>query len=106
MQRSINEVNRMGERLIESQADLDARVSLASEVKRPDFARRVAAPAGAYMEDGIIQAFGLDAARAALAAGPVAFFREYDRASKQQRDLPPLSKVILERLAAVSATPK
>jgi hypothetical protein len=107
MQRSMNDLNRMGERLIESEADLDARVSLTAEVRRSDFTRRVAAPAGAYMEDGIIQVLGLDALRSALAAGPLAFFQEYDRAARRQRDLPPLSKVILERLsAAAAATPR
>lgn len=103
MQRSINELNRMGERLIESEADLDARVSLATEVRRPDFARRVAGPAGAGMEDGIIQVFGIDALRLALAAGPLAFFQEYDRATRQQRDLPPLSRPIVGRLSAPPA---
>ncbi len=107
MQRSMNDLNRMGERLIESETDLDARVSLTAEVRRSDFTRRVAAPAGAYMEDGIIQVLGLDALRSALAAGPLAFFQEYDRAARRQRDLPPLSKVILERLsAAAAATPR
>jgi hypothetical protein len=103
MHSSMNELNRMGERLIESETDLDARVLLASEIKRPDFIRRVAGPAGAYMEDGIIQVFGLDALRGTLSAGPLAFFQEYERATRQDRDLPALSKVIGERLAA--ATP-
>lgn len=103
MQRSLNELNRMGERLIESESDLDTRVSLAAEIKRPDFARRVAGPAGAFMEDGIIQVFGIDALRSALAAGPLAFFQEYNRAARQLRDLPPLSKVIVGRLAAAGA---
>lgn len=103
MQRSINELNRMGERLIESESDLDARVSLAAEVKRADFARRVAGPAGAFMEDGIIQVFGIDALRRALAAGPLTFFQEYDRAAKQQRDLAPLSKTILAKISVAGA---
>jgi len=106
MQRSMNEMNRMGERLLDAEADLDTRLTLTGEVKRPDFRRRVAGPAGAGMEDAILQAFGIDRLRQTLSQGPVAFFQEYDRASKQIRDLPPLSKVILEHLAAPpAATP-
>jgi hypothetical protein len=104
MQRAINELNRMGERLVESEGDLDVRIMLASEVKKPDFARRVGGPAGAYMEDGIIQVFGLDVLRGTLAAGPLAFFQQYARATKQDKNLPMLSKVIEDRLAA-AATP-
>lgn len=100
MQRSLNDLNRMGERLVESEADLDTRVALAGELKRPDFARRVAAPSGAFMEDGIIQTFGVDALRGVLAAGPVAFFVEYDRATQRNKDLPPLSKLIVDRVKA------
>ncbi|MGH9369707.1 MAG: hypothetical protein ACRD3M_18805, partial [Thermoanaerobaculia bacterium] len=99
MRRSVNDLNRMGERLVESEADLETRVSLAAELKRPDFIRRVAGPAGTYMEDGIIQTFGVDALRGALAAGPLAFFREYDRATHLNRELPPLSTLIVDRLA-------
>ena len=99
----MNDLNRMGERLIESENDLDVRVSLAAELKRPDFARRVAAPAGASMADGIVQAFGIDALRDALASGPLAFFQEYERATQQVRDLTPLAKAI--GTAAVAAAP-
>jgi hypothetical protein len=98
MQRSLNDLNRMAERLTEADADLDTRVALGAEIKRPEFMRRVAAPAGAYMEDGIIQTFGVDALRGALASGPTAFFREYDRATHQNKDLPPLAKDIVSRL--------
>jgi hypothetical protein len=98
MHRSLNDLNRMAERLTEAEADLDTRVALAAEIKRPEFMRRVAAPAGAYMEDGIIQTFGVDVLRGALASGPAAFFREYDRATRQNKDLPPLSKEIVSRL--------
>jgi hypothetical protein len=106
MQRSLNDLNRMSERLVESEADLETRMSLASEIKRPDFIRRVAGPAGAYMADGIIQTFGIDAYRGVLAAGPLAFFQEYDRATQQDRDLPPLSKMIVERLSGTPAAPR
>ncbi len=106
MQRSLNELNRMGERLVESDADLDTRVSLLGELKRPEFRRRVAGPSGAFMEDGIIQVFGIDALRKTLSEGPISFFLQYDRASKQLRDLPPLSKVIVERVAAAAGAAK
>ena len=103
MQRAMNELNRMSERLVESERELDTRISLTAEVKNPDFARRVAAPAGACMEDGILLVFGVDTLRGALAGGPLAFFREYDRATRSDRDLPVLSKAIVERLHAASA---
>jgi len=103
MQRAINELNRMGERIIESEGDLDVRIMLASEVKKPDFARRTGGPAGAYMEDGIIQVFGLDVLRGALAAGPLAFFQQYERATRQDKNLPMLSKVLEDRLARAAA---
>lgn len=105
MHRALNDLDRMAERLVESEKDLDVRVSVAAEVKRPDFQRRVASPAGAYMEDGILQAFGIDALRAALAEGPVAFFQAYVRAAHQNKDLPPLAKVIEERLAMPPTAP-
>jgi hypothetical protein len=54
------------------------------------------------MEDGILQTFGVDVLRGVLAAGPVAFFREYDRATHQNKDLPPLSKLIVDRVGAAS----
>ncbi len=105
MQRAMNDLNRMGERVIESENDLDVRVSLAAELKRPDFARRVAAPAGAAMADGIAQTLGIEALRGALASGPLAFFQEYERATRQDRDLIPLAKAIQERLAAAANPP-
>jgi len=105
MQRAMNDMNRMAERLVESEADLEARVSLAAEVRRSDFSRRVAAPAGAYMEDGIIQVLGLEDLRKAQQEGPLAFFRAYDRATRQLKDLPPLSKVLLQKISAPVAPP-
>jgi hypothetical protein len=103
MQRSMNDLNRMGERILESENDLDVRVSLAAELKRPDFARRIAAPAGASMADAIGQTLGIDALRGALASGPLAFFQEYERAVRRDRDLTPLAKAIQARLAAAAA---
>ena len=103
MKRSIAELNRTGERLVESEKELEARVALGAEIRRADFVQRVAAPAGAFLCDGIIQNAGLDAFRAALAAGPKALFVAYDRAQRKSRDLVPLSDVIRKRL---SETPK
>ena len=99
MKRSIAELNRTGERLVESEKELEARVALGAEIRRADFVQRVAAPAGAFLCDGIIQNAGLDAFRAALAAGPKALFVAYDRAQRKSRDLVPLSDVIRKRLA-------
>ena len=105
MRASLDELNRVAERLVSTEGELDQRVALAAEVRRPDFVSRVAAPAGAFLADGIIQTLGVDAYRSALAAGPRAFFEAYDRASRQKgRQLIPLSKVIREKLAA-PATP-
>ena len=64
----------------------------------------VAGPAGAFLADGIVQTFGVEAFRKALSEGPRAFFDAYDRAADQQgKALIPLSKAIQDRLAG---TPK
>lgn len=102
MKRSMAEFNRTAERLVESEGDLEKRMTLAAEIRRVDFAQRVAGPAGAFLCDGIIQNSGLDAFRSALAAGPKAFFLAYDRAQQKSRDLVPLSPVIRDRLATKS----
>jgi hypothetical protein len=99
MKRSIAELNRTAERLVEAEQELEARVALGAEIRRPDFVQRVAAPAGAFLCDGLIQNLGLEAFRAALAAGPKALFVAYDRAQRKSRDLIPLSDVIRKRLA-------
>jgi hypothetical protein len=99
MRRSVAELNRTAERLVEAEMELEARVALGAEIQRPDFVQRVAAPAGAFLCDGIIQNQGLDVFRAALAAGPKALFVAYDRAQRKSRDLVPLSDVIRKRLA-------
>jgi len=101
MKASIDEMNRVADRLVSTEGDLDQRVALAAEVRRPDFAARVAGPAGAFLADGIIQAFGVEAYRDALSAGSRAFFQAYDRASQQKgKQLIPLAKVIRDRLSA------
>jgi hypothetical protein len=98
MKRSIADLNRTAERLVESEKDLEKRMALMTEIQRPEFAQRIAGPAGAFLCDGIIQNSGLDVFRAALAAGPKAFFTAYDQAQRKSRDLIPLSPVIRERL--------
>jgi hypothetical protein len=105
MRTSLDDLNRIADKLLSTEGDLDARVSLASEVRRPDFAARVAGPAGAFLSDGIISSFGVDAYRTALASGPTAFFNWYDKASRERgRELIPLSKAIKDRLAAAAGT--
>ena len=103
MKKSVAELNRTAERLVESEQELEARVALGAEIRRDDFVQRIAAPAGAFLCDGIIQNLGLDALREALAAGPKALFVAYDRAQRKSRDLVPLSDVIRKRLGG---TPK
>jgi hypothetical protein len=106
MKASLDELNRVADRLVSTEGDLDTRMGIATEINRPEFASRVAGPAGAFLADGIIQTLGLDAYRAALSGGPRAFFEAYDRASQQKgRALIPLGKAIRDRLAAVPARP-
>ena len=100
MKTSIDELNRVADRLVSAEGDLDARVGLAAAIRRPEFAVQVAGTAGAFLADGIIQGLGLDAFRAALAGGPRAFFEAYDSASKQKGGgLIPLAASIRDRLA-------
>jgi hypothetical protein len=103
MKSSLDELNRTADRLMSSEGDLDTRMTLAAEIRKPEFAARVAGPAGAFLADGIIQGLGLDAYRTALAGGPRAFFEAYDRAGeKKGRELIPLAKVFRTRLAATT----
>lgn len=107
MKASLDELNRVADQLVSTEGDLDQRVALAAEIRRPDFAARVAGPAGAFLADGIIQTLGVEAYRDALSAGPLAFFQAYDRAAQQKgRQLIPLARVIRERLAPPAAAPK
>jgi hypothetical protein len=98
MKRTMAELNRIAERLVESESELEQRMALSLEIRRLDFGQRVAGPGGAFLSDGIIQNLGLDAFRTALAAGPKAFFLAYDQAQQKSRDLIPLSQVIRDRL--------
>lgn len=102
MKRTIAELNRFSERLVESEKELEERIAAEADLKRPEFAQRVAGPAGAFLCDGIIQILGIDAFRAALAGGPTAFFRAYGEAVEKGRDLIPLSEVVRARLAATA----
>ena len=100
MKTSIDELNRVAEKLVSTEGDLDQRMTTAGEIRKPDFVSGVAGPAGAFLADGIIQALGVDAYRTALSQGPRAFFAAYDRAADQQgKALIPLSKAIQDRLA-------
>jgi hypothetical protein len=100
------DLERAAQRIVDSEAELEKRVEVMSELKRPDFARRVAGPAGMCMADGIRVASGLDAMKAALAGGPRAFFAAYDRASQKNKDLPPLSKLIREKIVGAKPASK
>lgn len=111
MKESVDDLNRVADRLVSTEGDLEARMAVAADIQKPDFVTRVAGPAGSFLADGIIQVLGLDAYRAALAGGPRAFFDAYERASqKKGSGLVPLGKAIRERLAAAAAaatvTPK
>jgi hypothetical protein len=100
MKTSIDELNRVADQLVSADADLDQRMTVAGEIKKPEFVSGTAGPAGAFLADGIIQTFGVDAYRTALSQGPRAFFEAYDRAADQQgKTLIPLSKAIQDRLA-------
>ena len=110
MRTSIDDLNRYADHLMAKGQDLDARMEIAAEIQKPEFTSNLAGPAGAFLSDGIVQGLGLDAYRAALAAGPRAFFEAYDRASqKKGSGLIPLAKPIREQLAAppaAAATPR
>jgi hypothetical protein len=103
MKRNIADLNRMAEILADPQTELDRRMEMTAEIRRPEFARRLAGPAGAFLSDAIIQTQGLPAFRAALAGGPRAFFQAYDRAAQSGKDSVPLAKVIQERVADSAA---
>ncbi len=100
MKTSIDELNRVADQLVSPEGELDQRMAVAAEIKKPEFISGVAAPAGSFLADGIIQTFGVDAYRTALSRGPHAFFDAYDRAADQQgKALIPLSQAIQDRLA-------
>jgi hypothetical protein len=98
MKRSIDELNRRAERFAQAQDNLEARVELTTELRRPEFMRQLAGPAGAFLTDAILQTGGLEALRTALQNGPKAFFQAYDHACQSDRTLIPLSHVLRDRL--------
>jgi hypothetical protein len=98
MKRTLDDMNRHAERFAQAQDNLEARVELSGELRRPEFARQVAGPSGAYLADAVIQDSGLEAFRAALQAGPKGLFRAYDKATQTNKSLIPLSHVIRDRL--------
>ncbi|MCA1582916.1 MAG: hypothetical protein LC796_16320 [Acidobacteria bacterium] len=105
MKRAIEDLNRRAERLAEAEGNLERRMELTGEIRRGDFARRIAGQDGAYLVDGVIQHSGLAGLRQALQAGPRALFDAYDKAAQADKTLVPLSKVIRDRLAGVPAKP-
>lgn len=98
MKRSIDELNRRAERFAQAQDNLEARVELTTELRRPEFQRQLAGPAGAFLTDAIIQISGLEALRTALQNGPKAYFQAYDRACQTDKSLIPLSHALRDRL--------
>ena len=98
MKRTIDELNRRAERFAQAQDNLEARVELTTELRRPEFGRQLAGPAGAYLVDAIVQRSGLDTLRAALQNGPRAFFQAYEKACQTDKSLPSLGHAVLERL--------
>jgi hypothetical protein len=61
MKRTVEELNHRAERFAQAQENLEARVELTTELKRPEFQRQLSGPAGAFLADAIIQTSGLDA---------------------------------------------
>jgi hypothetical protein len=102
MKASIDELNRVADRMVSATEDLDERLSLVASIRHPEFTAEVAGPAGAFLADAIFQTLGIDAYRAALAGGPRAYFEAYDRAVDMRgRQLIPVAQVIRDRLAGV-----
>jgi len=101
MRENLDELNRVADRLMSAEGELEARMAIAAEIQKPEFTATIAGPSGAFLSDGIIQALGLDAYREALAGGPRAFFVAYGKAAdKKGSGLMPLGKAIREQLAA------
>jgi hypothetical protein len=107
MRDSIDELNRVADRLLSSDGSLDARMGVTAEIQKPEFTTNVAGPAGAFLSDGIVQVLGIAAYRSALSGGPRAFFEAYDRASQNKGSgLIPLAKPIRGALAGAPAPKK
>ena len=102
MRRAVDDFNRRAERLAESRENLERRLELMTEMRRPEFVRRVAGPDGAFLTDAVFQSGGIEELRACLARGPRAFFEAYDRAAQTNKDLIALAKPIRDQLHAAS----
>ncbi len=98
MKRALDDLNHRAEQFAQAQENLEARMGLAAELRRPDFGRRVAAPIGAFLADAIAEDAGPAGLRAALQQGPRAFFAAYDRAAQKRKELTPLGKAIRDKL--------
>ena len=98
MKRAIDDLNRSAERFAQAQDNLEARVELTAEMRRPTFARQTAAPAGAFIADAVVQSAGLDALRSALQKGPHGLLEAYDKAYQADKNLIPLAPKLRERL--------
>jgi putative zinc-dependent peptidase DUF5700 len=96
------DLQREAERIAASETELDRRVEVMSELRQADFARRVAAPAGMFMADAIRQVAGVEGLKVALSGGPRFFFESYDRAVQKNKELPPVPKLIHDKLATVA----
>jgi hypothetical protein len=102
MRRALEDLNRRAGKLAEARENLEQRVELTAELRRPEFARRVAGPDGVFLADAVAQNAGTEGLRAALAQGPRAFFEAYERAAEANRDLVPLAKAIRDQLHGAS----
>lgn len=98
MKRALDDLNRHAERFAQARDSLEARVELTGELRRPDFVRQVAGPAGAFLADAVIQTSGLEALRTALQKGPHGLFEAYEKACLADKSLIPLSHAIRERI--------
>ncbi len=98
MKRALDDMNRHAERFAQARDSLEARVELTGELRRPEFGRQVAGPAGAFLADAVIQTSGLDVLRAALQKGPHGLFEAYEKACQSDKSLIPLARVVRERL--------
>lgn len=105
MRRAVDDLNRRADRFAEATDNLERRMDLTGEVRRPDFMGRVAGQDGAFLVDGIVETSGLNALRQALQAGPRAFFDAYAHAAAADKELTPLAKSIRERLAGTPPRP-
>jgi hypothetical protein len=98
MKRAIDDLNRSAERFAQAQDNLEARVELTGELRRPAFARQVAAPAGAFLADAVVQSAGLEALRAGLQKGPRGLFEAYEKAYQSDKTLIPLGQAIRQKI--------